>query len=229
MSDFGSAAGMTGDQITAAVDDLFSDVGGDTGEETPETLVEASGETALEDLPEIPESVEPEPVKVDVKTEPPVDKPVDTLAEVPEGCKEFTKGDRQYWTYEKSRGQEIYSGYRVAKDLEQVVGGPVTIEAVQQHVDKSVTFDRLAADASSGNPEDQRKAFGFLMQEAARAQEAGEVDGDPISSGFDVHMKLVGKYRPDIMERIGTEVLRDTLDGMYAEAKASGKIGRAHV
>lgn len=205
--------------IGSAVDELFEGTGTEDSTEVTE-LEAAPTEEAIEPPEELTAEEPVESVEVAEKTvETAVSKPKGSESEIPDGAKEFERNGKKYWTYEKGRGEEIYAGYKASRAIEEALGGEsATPEAIRGYMDDSAFMQTFFTDTIA----DPQKAFGFLVKEGLRAFENGETDSDPVAAGFETHMKLVARVRPEIIESVGRNVLAERLDGMYAAAKKTG-------
>ena len=151
--------------------------------------IDTPDDTPAETTPE-PEA-EPEPA-----APPEEDKKVDAAPpaeELPEGVTKGKnrKGEEGYFTTPE-RWETVYGAYKASKEISNLLGEPLTVDAVKAKIEAGDAFDGLMVDLTSGD-KSQGNALEYLMARMNMAHKNGETAVDPAVSFVDtLYSKLAG-------------------------------------
>lgn len=225
---------FVGSMPDAMVDEMFSETpadngGADTGDQTNDDAgadvaddTDDTGDvTDQADDTEEPaeEPAESEPAKQPESTDP--EKPA-TDEDVPEGVKVRDRNGRKEWVYPEDRAKSIYEGYKVAKSAEELLGEPLTVEALQERQYSHDWLTNQRVDLISDNPADQGNVFANLFREAAFAMRDGEIGHDPMDTLPDAFISTLQRMAPEKYEEFSNKVIVNNLEALYRKAHASG-------
>jgi len=233
----------SGAELAASVpSDFFNDIGGEVSvgaEEAPESESgdETTGDAAIETL-ETPAAVEDAPLEPVGAEEPVVEaveeptpaaapeKPVAETKpgeELPEGVvKGKDRNGKEGLFVEPKRWDTVYGNHKLVQQTSELLGEPVTMEALQLRNDAYMAQERLYADLTSGDVQAQGNVIGYMLDEMARAREAGEIRTDaavPFASTF---YSTIKEKSPDAYATLRFSAAKDLISEMFREASAKG-------
>lgn len=201
------------DSASSMVDMTESTLGADTAiEETPvETPVEEP----------IPEEAE-QPIEAAAEEEPiPEEEPVAEAEtppeELPEGVSREAKGLR----VTEPRWKAIYGDHQfVAQQAPQIIGEPLTTEALTLRHNALQMQEQFYTDQNSGDPAIQGKVLDFQLGEMARAFKDGEVGVDPTVPFTQAFYEKIQAH-PDAHAALRFSAAKDLIAEMYEAAAQS--------
>lgn len=175
--------------------------------EEPEQQVEEPGEA------ETPEPAE-EPA------EQPEEPQVAASEELPEGVRKIK--DRQgnegmFVTPE--RWQEIYdNGYRVNQQVSEIIGEPLTPEAIEFRQSALMANEQLQNDLMSGDPAIQANVFRYINDMFTKAKTSGEIGADAMVPLTEAFYTTVRDSNPEAYSNLRSRAADDLLEEMYQES-----------
>lgn len=215
---------FTGTMPDSMVDAMFSD---DAATPAADVSTEVEVPEVADDQPAEAEVVEPvdDAPAVDAPDAPeaPADQaaaPAD--AEIPEGVTVRERGGKKEWVYPEDRGRSIYEGYKIAKQAEEVLGEPVTPEALADRQQAHEWLQNQRIDAISPDPRDQANVFRNIFREAAEAIQNGEIGHDPLETIGESFMDTLRTVAPEHYEQTANAVMLSRVQSLYSEAAKPG-------
>jgi len=217
MTDTTFAPELTDSQM----DDLFSPSEPSTPD-SPDPVETDVDETTVEQPEEAEAPVEAE-VPEPTPAEPPAEKPAEAETEdIPEGVTVRDRGGRKEWVYPEDRAKSIYGGYKLAKTAEEIIGEPLTEEAIATRQQAHAWLENQRVDSFSPNPADQANVFRNIFREAASAISNGEIGHDPLETMSEAFLSTLQEMAPEHYEATQNYVMQGVLDRLYQEAAKSG-------
>lgn len=169
--------------------------------------------------PEVEEEPEPEPEPVEAS--PAETKP--STEELPEGVvRGKDRNGKPGLFVEESRWKNIHGNHQIIQRAAEMLGEPVTPEALELRNNAYLAQERLFTDLNSGDPQAQGAVVGYLMEEMARAREQGEVGVDPTIPFAQQFYSTVREKSPDAYATLRFSAARDLIGEMFEEAAATG-------
>lgn len=216
--EFDSAVGVD----TSA--DTASDVAGEVPAEVDSPAEETTedGEAPAGDSEEVEEEV---PAEEPVEEEAPVAEVADEASEkggdpgdLPEGVRLRTVDGKKAWVMPPEVGQQMLSHVRVLARAEEILGEPLTEDALQYRNDLMRGHEGLRTDLMSPRSEDQVEVGRFLLQQIAAARKAGEVTHDPTPGFVQGVIDQAREVSPDSWPKIEELMFQRAVEAAYQEA-----------
>lgn len=148
--------------------------------DVPPTVPPVSTEPAPQvAAPEAPAAVEPAAVET-----PPADgsAPAVTPPGLPEGVRVRKLEGKDVWAVEPAAGRSAFDRAALATEAEQIMGEPLTKDAVEFRQRTVDGLEGMRGDLLSDKPEDQLNVVNHLGDVIRQAQAAGEIGHDAVSS-----------------------------------------------
>jgi len=199
---------------------------------------EASGGVAIEEAPVSPDTqagdeidlgideigVEEPPEEEATPEEPPASEV--PPEELPEGVRKGKdrKGKDGFWL-EPHRYELFHGAHKTLRSVEDLIGEPFSIEAIQLRDRAYMGQERLYNDFLSGVPEQQGKVIQHLFDEARRARQEGEIAVDPLVPFTEQFYTSIQKSNPEAYAVLRRQAANDLVDEMYAQAAEKGNRG----
>lgn len=218
-------------EMAADLDSM--DLGGDDAgtatstEATSEEVSDDSGETAeaevdlgIDDDPgpvgEAPLEEEPAPAK----EEPPKD---ENGEELPDGVRVVDKNGVKEFRLREGRYRAFHESYKTAQAVEEILGEPLTPEAIEARHSAFVAQEAMIADFMSGDPGSESRFLENLAKWSQSARESGEVEHSPLRNIANrLPEFLLRSGDTEGFEAMAAPVFRAQLDQLYQEAAAPG-------
>ena len=181
---------------------------------TEEPLSDGRSEGA-EDTDAPPDAAPPEGVN------PPTDTPA--AEELPEGIIK-TKDSKGKYKYQldENRYKTVYGNHQLAQQVTELLGEPVTVEAIDLRNKAYMAQEKLFSDLTSGDPQSQGELLDFMLNEMKTAHETGETGVDPtVPFAETVYLTLRDKA-PDAYAHLRFQAARDLIGEMYEAAARTG-------
>ncbi len=164
--------------VDASSEDTSSD--GDSGDDgvidIPEPAAADTGadETVIEEPADEEEAVAAEPADEKTETKEP------TEEDLPEGVRKGRdrKGKDGYFL-EENRYKSIYGNHQLVQSAAEILGEPLTAEAIKLRNDAYLGNERLFSNLTSGDVKNQTDVVNYILNEMSEAQKNGEVGVDP--------------------------------------------------
>ncbi len=204
-------AGMDMADFSAVADAVEVPGETDTGEVAEESAAsEASSEIA--DQPDetvAPEIEEPEP-------EP---EPVAAAEDLPEGVRRGK--DRQgneVMFVPPERWEEMNSTVQMNRQLAEMIGEPLTTEAINVRHRALFANEQMLNDMLSGDPKLQGEVLKFWQDKAAEARKEGFIGHDPMIPLAETMYTTLQKSSPDAYATLRSRAAKDLIQEMYQVA-----------
>lgn len=222
--------GSVGSDVASAVDDAFadSDAGGDAGggdEETPE--VSDGGDDLLEFEPEEEETLSEDTTSDDdqqadekAEGETAEEKKPQQDEELPEGVRIKERDGKQFYELPANRYKTVYGMYKAAREVESVLGQPLTKELAQNLRADSVEYQELLSNFITPETGPAAVAEQFRKFGSEAKQQLGY---DPSVALGEKLVEHVLNSDPAAAERIRTPIIRKTLDDILAKGKLAAR------
>ncbi len=213
MSSFNDAAD-TPDPVT---DDNTVDFGADEPADEPVVadapLVDPGAEEEEEAESEPADVAEPEPAAVKADTE-----------ELPDGVTagKNRKGEEGVFVDKKRWDNTIYQTYKTAREIENVIGEPLTREAIEIRDGAFQAQERMFSDLESGDPATQGKVFDFLLDQMAEAKQLGRVGTDPAPTLANTIYDRLQAKSPEAYAVLRNRAARDLAKEIFQDAARTG-------
>jgi hypothetical protein len=199
--DTGNDAG--GDDDDSGTDDLDAPAGGDEDDDEADPADDSEDE--IEDEPA--EGADKQ-AKTGEQTE-----------ELPEGVTRGKNSSGKPGLFvEDSRWKNIYGNHQLVQKTSELLGEPVTLEALQLRNEAYIAQEQLFNDLTSGDPKAQGSLLNYFFDEMARAKAEGEVGVDasvPMAQQFYATLR---DRSPDGYANLRFTAARDLLTEMFTEA-----------
>ena len=225
------------DLAAMAPPDLFSSPAADTSTDTSSS-VETSSEPAEVETFDTPDLLdgetesnldEPEPPEPETTTPEPDPEPASTETqqtqpdELPEGVtRGKDRNGKPGLFVEDTRWKNIYGNHQLVQKASEMLGEPVTAEALQLRNDAYLAQERLFNDLTSGDPQAQGAVLEYFLDEMSRAREQGEVGVDPAVPMAQTFYSTLRDKSPDAYASLRFQAAKDLVGEMFEEASASG-------
>jgi len=189
--------------------DAFADMPADT----PDT-------PAVEETPT--EDASPDPVEEVAPEETPADEPEVPAEpavpgeELPEGVSREAKGLR----VEESRWKTIYGNHQLVQQVAELLGEPVTREALELRQNAYQMQEQLYGDLNSADPTLQGRVLDFVLGDMTRAQREGEVGADPTVPFTQAFYEKIQQH-PDAYAQLRFSAAKDLVAEMFQQAAQS--------
>lgn len=225
----------TSDMMAAIPSDLFSGitdspdttVDEDLGQDTP---VEAAPDDTI-DVPDA-DAAPDEPVEAapaEGADEDAAAKPVDDKAvpadDLPEGVRKGKdrKGKDGYFL-EENRYQTFHGNHKIVQQGAELIGEPLTTDAIKLRNDAFLGQERLYNDLNSGDPAAQSNVLKYFIDEMKGAQANGEIGIDPSVPFAESIYTTLQKEAPAAYDRLRHVAARDLLTEMYEQGGTAGDL-----
>lgn len=224
----------TDDMLSGFSEDLFAGTGNDAPAEDT-TGTDASAETPVDDETiDIPDEVgetdpqppteqppaepEPEPEPIAAKTETPVEEEIEGVRPTKTRAgKEGMFVAKDKWT------ADILPSYKLAQEASQILGEPLTIDAIKLRNEALETNDNLFRDLNSADATKQGGLIDYLFGEMARAQKDGLVGSDPaVSFTRTLFQRLEAQPNSPARNALRYEASKALISELFESAEASG-------
>ncbi len=208
--------------------DLFAGI-----DDTPDV---STDDTPADDSPaddgiDVPDSIGDEPTEepaVEEPAEEPVaaaadeTKPPATDEDLPEGVRKGKdrKGKEGYFL-EQNRYETFHGNHKLVQQATELIGEPLTTEAVKLHHDAYLGQERLFTNLNSGDPAAQTDVVRYLIQEMHGAREAGETGVDPTIPFAASVYETLRENSPDGYANLRLLAARDFIGEMFETAARS--------
>lgn len=230
---------LSGVQLDAAIDSLFTEDGSVAGITEGAPQGQESSDEAVDPVDPAASDTTPadadEPGDVD-EPEDPADKPVDPAKEEKpadqqaaddqmEGAQLRERNGKREYVFTEERGKTVYAGYKMAREAENVLGEPLSVEALQQRQNAHEWMQGQKIDLVSPDPAAQSNIFRNLFREAAGALAAGEIGHDPLETVGEAFLDTLRETAPEHYERAASYVMASEIERLYEkglEAKNAG-------
>lgn len=217
---------FSGSMPDSMVEELFADVPtGDTASTPTETPADDTSDTGdvTDSAPELDAPESPEtPEESD--TEPPLPeeaKPTPEATDVPEGATMRERNGKKEYVFPEERGKTVYAGYKLAQEAEQVLGEPLTPQALRARQDAHEWLETQKIEFVSPDPGEQANVFQNMFREAAQALAAGEIGHDPLETVGEAFLTTLQNTAPEHYERAERWVMQGVIDKLYQAAAES--------
>jgi hypothetical protein len=209
---------------TAAATERLSDTPAPAADPVKDTAVDEPA-VADEPIDEIPEPVVDEPGADDPAAPPADDAPKDTVDDLPEDAVvRVGRNGKEEVVYSKPRGMAIYAGYKTAQAAAEILGEPLTPEAMSTRQTSHEWLSAQNMDAISPNVKEQGYVFANLFRTAAEAISRGEISHDPLETMGEAFLNTMAQVSPENHQRTVNFVLNQHIQQMYDEAAQSGDV-----
>jgi len=212
-------AGVDGDQFSA--DAASVEVPGEVGGADESTEAEPAPEPEAE-----PQAEEPaEPEQPEEQTEEPAEpKQAAAIDDLPEGVRKIKdRSGNEGLFVTPERWQEIYdNGYKVNQQVAEIIGEPLTTEAVELRHRALMANEQMQNDLMSGDPVSQANVLRYFNDMFANARRDGEIGVDPMVPLTEAFYSTVRDSNPDAYANLRYRAASDLVEEMYgaaAEAK----------
>lgn len=220
---------FSGSMPDSMVEELFADVPtGDTASTPTETPADDTSDTGdvTDSAPELdaPESPEaPETTEEPTEEPPAADpaKPTPEQTDVPEGATMRERNGKKEYVFPEERGKTVYAGYKLAQEAEQLLGEPLTREALKARQDAHEWLETQKIEFVSPDPGEQANVFQNMFREAAQALAAGEIGHDPLETVGEAFLTTLQNTAPEHYERAERWVMQGVIDKLYQAAAES--------
>jgi hypothetical protein len=209
---------------TPAATERLSDTPAPAADPVKDTAVD---EPAIADDPidETPEPVVDEPAADDPAAPPAEEAPKDTADDLPEDAVvRVGRNGKEEVVYPKARGMAIYAGYKTAQEAEQILGEPLTPDALTSRQTSHEWLSAQNMDAISPNPKEQGYVFANLFRTAAEAISRGEISHDPLETMGEAFLNTMAQVSPENHQRTVNFVLNQHIQQMYDEAAQTSDV-----
>lgn len=212
--------------VMAEVNSIGSDSAPETATETPTEEVDDSPAFTIDEPPaveEIPVADEESPAGEEKEEAAPPAKTDVTPEELPEGVVvgKGKDGKPGYFASE-SRWKSIYGNHQMTQQAANIIGEPLTIEAIQLRNDALVNQERLFDDLSSADPKIQSGVLGYMIDEMSQAFQNGEVGTDPSVPLAQAFYSTLQQKSPEAYANLRFTAAKDLVTEMYEQAAQSG-------
>jgi len=198
------------------------DGGDDTSIEFPEPIGDAAGEA-----PEVAEP-EPEPATAAGEAAPKDDEPKTAEEEeLPEGVRKGKdrKGKEGYFL-EENRYKTFHGNHQVVQQATELLGEPLTMEAIDLRNQALLGNERLWTNLTSGDPAAQADVVTEMMKEMKGALEIGETGVDPTIPFAQTVYSALKKDGGDAYAGLRFQAGKDLIGEMFDHA---ARIGDMHL
>jgi hypothetical protein len=170
------------------------------------------------------ESTEEETAPLEGETEtPPAETQTDNAEDLPEGViKGKDRNGKEGLFVTPARWATIYGDHQLVQKTSEVLGEPVTPEALQVRNDAYIAQERLFNDVTSGEPTAQSSVIGYMLDEMARAKEEGAVGADPSVPFATSFYNTIKERAPEAYAGLRFQAAKDLLGEMFREASEKG-------
>jgi hypothetical protein len=146
-------------------------------------------------------------------------KPGEQAEELPEGVTRGKNSSGKPGLFvEDSRWKNIYGNHQLVQKTSELLGEPVTMEALQLRNDAYMAQEQLFHDLTSGDPKAQGALLNYFFDEMARAKEEGEVGVDASVPMAQTFYTTLRERSPDGYANLRFAAARDLLTEMFTEA-----------
>lgn len=166
----------------------------------------------------VPAAEEVKPAEADVA------KPAEAVAEeLPEGVRKGKdrNGKDGYWL-NPNRYETFHNAHKLIRDTEAMIGEPLTTAALDVRHRAFMGQEKLYSDMLSGDPALQANVIGHFFGEAKRAQDEGEISGNPMIPFTQQFYQTLRDSDPDSYATLRSQAASDLVDEMYLEAAQKG-------
>lgn len=196
--------------------DHASDSAVDQEPAAAEDPIDDAPDAPVDDEPDAAEAADPAPPADDATKEPSADDlPEDAVVRV-------GRNGKKEIVYPEARGLAIYAGYKTAQAAAEILGEPLTPDALTS---RQTSHEWLAAqnmDAISPNVKEQGYVFANLFRTAAEAISRGEISHDPLETMGEAFLNTMAQVSPENHQRTVNFVLNQHIQEMYDEAAQTG-------
>lgn len=226
----GAMAALSGDMLGAIPSDVMgefnaaADVPDPVTDDNTYDFGSPEPDTAPEPEPE-PETDQPEPLAAEEETpEPAPVKAAEEPEELPEGVTagKNRKGEEGVFVDKKRWDEKIHAAYRTAREIEAVLGEPLTKEAVELRQNALDAQERMYMDLESGDPESQAKVVDFILDQMADAKQTQRVGNDPAPSFANTIYDRLQAKSPEAYAVLRNRAARDLAKEIFTDAARTG-------
>jgi hypothetical protein len=190
-----------------------------------ETVEETPSEGSLETPGEIgdPEPEQKQEVVEDAEVPEPVAAAPAATEDLPEGvsASKNAKGKDQYTVDPERWKNSIYPAYRTVQQFEEVIGEPVTPEALQYRQDALIAQENMYNALTSGEVNTQASVMEYMLNEMEQAHQRGEVGTNPTITMADAFYQTIRQH-PDAYAALRMMAAKDFIGETYKYAAETG-------
>ncbi len=135
---------------------------------------------------------------------------------MPEGVSREAKGMR----VDEARWKMIYGNHQLVQQVSEMIGEPVTREALELRQQAYQMQEQLYSDLNSGDASLQSRVLDFVLGDMTRAQREGEVGTDPTVSFTQAFYEKIQQH-PDAHAQLRFSAAKDLVGEMFHQAAQS--------
>lgn len=139
--------------------------------------------------------------------------------ELPEGVTREAKGLR----VEESRWKTIYGNHQLVQQAAELLGEPVTREALELRQNAFQMQEQLYGDLNSADPKLQGQVLDFVLGDMTRAQREGEVGADPTVPFTQAFYEKIQQH-PDAYAQLRFSAAKDLVGEMFQQAAQTNNV-----
>ncbi len=192
----------------------------DAGDDQIEFPEETAGESEPEESPAEPE---PEPEPEPVAAAPKGDEPKPAEEELPEGVRKGKdrKGKEGYFL-EENRYKTFHGNHQVVQQATELLGEPLTLEAIDLRNRALLGNERLWTNLTSGDPAAQSDVVTEMIREMRGAFETGETGVDPTVPFARTVYDALKKDNGEAYASVRMQAGKDLIGELYDHAARTG-------
>ena len=222
----------TGSMLSSVPADLFSGAA-----DIPVPVSEGVDDTLIDDTP-LDAGADDTPVDdMTAGDEPAAEPVVDAVAppdttpaattETPEDLEEGIlkvkdKEGKFKYRLDESRYRTMHGNHVLAREATDILGEPLTLDAIKLRNDAYMAQERLFDHMTSGDPARQADVVGFLINEMKTAQADGETGVDPVIPFAETMYSTLKSEAPDAYAHVRLQAARDLIGEMFELAAGTG-------
>lgn len=131
------------------------------------------------------------------------------------------KGKYKY-QLDENRYAKVYGDYKMAREASDLLGEPLTLDAIKLRNDAWQAQERLFDHVTSGEPTRQADVVNFLLSEMKSAQADGETGVDPTIPFAEIVYSSLRDNAPDAYAHLRLQAARDLIGEMFELAASTG-------
>lgn len=226
----GAVANFGADMLSSIPADVMAEFNNvsDTPEtgDTVDTTTEITGPEPIETgepEPEPEPEVEPEPEAEPEPSEPEQPKQGAATDELPEGVTagKNRKGDEGVFV-RSNRWDNLYSQHKMVQEISDVIGEPLTKEAISLRDQAYVAQEQMFMDLESGDPGSQAKVLDFILDQLSEARQIGRTGTDPLTPLAATFYDRLQAKAPEAYAALRGRAARDLATELFRDAARSG-------
>lgn len=148
--------------------------------------------------------------------------PATTTEDLPDGVTKGknSKGKEQYYL-DPNRYKTVYGNHQLVQQATELLGEPLTTEALALRNEGYLANERLFNSLASGDPASQAEVLNFMVNEMKTAQADGETGVDPTIPFAETVYSTLRDQAPDAYAHLRLQAARDLIGEMYENASRS--------